>query len=439
MCEDADGNELEWDQARNAWVPAVRLALPLLDWPVVRVQLDERGELTPSPPGRSPVICRRLSPRSQLTDEVVKQQQAAYSVAGVDEEVRPTPTASLLVLTRFTHATLTFPRSLRVCQAPVAAKEDKKGKKRKAAADGGDGKNNHKKARGNTAVFVSSLPQSTTASQLVETFSKAGLILEDVNGEPKVKLYKDADGRFKGEALIVYLQEASVELACRLFDETELVLGSGEGTISVKEAQWDNSKKSGGDKGKESAGQEGGAGQAEGPSKGKPDQQKARQGKKAAALRQCVDFSLSSHPSPSTPRLCRTKRPDSPTPPARRKLGDWSDDEDPAAAAARARKYRGVVVLEGMFTLQELEEDATLLLDLKEDVREECETIGEVTNVTLYDVGRRSCPCWFPLRNVPTKCALCSQKEDKGVMTVRFKDELAAQACIAVHPLSFHC
>lgn len=41
-----------------------------------------------------------------------------------------------------------------------------------------------------------------------------------------------------------------------------------------------------------------------------------------------------------------------------------------------------------MFTLQELEEDPTLLLDLKEDVRDECEkTCGEVTNVTLYDVS----------------------------------------------------
>ena len=39
-----------------------------------------------------------------------------------------------------------------------------------------------------------------------------------------------------------------------------------------------------------------------------------------------------------------------------------------------------------MFTLRELEEDPTLLLDLKEDVREECETLGEVTNVVLYDV-----------------------------------------------------
>ena len=45
-----------------------------------------------------------------------------------------------------------------------------------------------------------------------------------------------------------------------------------------------------------------------------------------------------------------------------------------------------VVVLKHMFTLRELDEDPTLLLDLKEDVREECETLGEVTNVVLYDV-----------------------------------------------------
>ena len=40
-----------------------------------------------------------------------------------------------------------------------------------------------------------------------------------------------------------------------------------------------------------------------------------------------------------------------------------------------------------MFTLEELEKDATLLLDLKEEVREEAETLGEVTNVVLYDVS----------------------------------------------------
>ena len=54
-----------------------------------------------------------------------------------------------------------------------------------------------------------------------------------------------------------------------------------------------------------------------------------------------------------------------------------------------------VVVLKHMFTLRELEEDPTLLLDLKEDVREECETLGEVTNVVLYDV-------WLALSSLPS-------------------------------------
>ena len=50
-------------------------------------------------------------------------------------------------------------------------------------------------------------------------------------------------------------------------------------------------------------------------------------------------------------------------------------------------KNARVVVLKHMFTLKALEEDATLLLDLKEDVREECSQLGEVTNVVLYDVS----------------------------------------------------
>lgn len=52
-----------------------------------------------------------------------------------------------------------------------------------------------------------------------------------------------------------------------------------------------------------------------------------------------------------------------------------------------ANKNSRVVVLKHMFTLKQLEEDASLLLDLKEDVREECSNLGEVTNIVLYDVG----------------------------------------------------
>lgn len=43
-----------------------------------------------------------------------------------------------------------------------------------------------------------------------------------------------------------------------------------------------------------------------------------------------------------------------------------------------------------MFTLAELEEDPSLILDLKDDVREESETFGKVTNVVLWDVSNVS-------------------------------------------------
>ena len=46
-----------------------------------------------------------------------------------------------------------------------------------------------------------------------------------------------------------------------------------------------------------------------------------------------------------------------------------------------------MVVLKGMFTLEELEKEPELLIELKEDVREEAATLGEVTSVVIYDVS----------------------------------------------------
>lgn len=74
-------------------------------------------------------------------------------------------------------------------------------------------------------------------------------------------------------------------------------------------------------------------------------------------------------------------------------MEDWDSEDEfgPTLAATdkfsdQANKSGRVVVLKHMFTLDELEEDPSLLLDLKEDVREECATLGDVTNVVLYDV-----------------------------------------------------
>lgn len=72
---------------------------------------------------------------------------------------------------------------------------------------------------------------------------------------------------------------------------------------------------------------------------------------------------------------------------------EWDDEDgfgpqlDPEDSVNAINKNSRVVVLRHMFTLKELEQDASLLLDLKEDVREECASLGDVTNVVLYDVS----------------------------------------------------
>jgi HIV Tat-specific factor 1 len=117
-------------------------------------------------------------------------------------------------------------------------------------------------------------------------------------------------------------------------------------------------------------------------------------------------------------------------------LEEWVDEDNFGPAITEedthisANKNSRVVVLKHMFTLKELEEDPSLLLDLKEDVREECETLGEVTNVVLYDVGDS-----IPFLHPPLTNRL--QKESDGVMTVKFRDPISAQACILVRRLFF--
>jgi len=62
------------------------------------------------------------------------------------------------------------------------------------------------------------------------------------------------------------------------------------------------------------------------------------------------------------------------------RLADWSDDEVSAVTETSSKRDK-VVILKHMFTLEELEEDAAAILDIKEDIREECSKLGDVTNV----------------------------------------------------------
>lgn len=107
----------------------------------------------------------------------------------------------------------------------------------------------------NTAVFVSSLPPDTQAEEVAARFGRFGLIMEDDEGKPKVKLYQSENGVFNGDALVVYYKEESVELAVTLLDDAELRLGEPGTRMKVQRAEYGHKGGDAADAGVENAGQ----------------------------------------------------------------------------------------------------------------------------------------------------------------------------------------
>ncbi|SPN97049.1 related to cold sensitive U2 snRNA supressor [Cephalotrichum gorgonifer] len=221
--------------------------------------------------------------------------------------------------------------------------------------------------RQNTAVYVTGLPVDATVDEVNELFSKkGGVIAEEIDsGKPRIKMYTDEQGAFKGDALVVFFKPQSVEMAIMLLDDTDFRYtssGLSSGKIRVQAA--DSSYK------KTSYDQEpAGAGNGEKPKpKNSSDRQKI---------------------------IKKTQKLDA-------KLADW-DDDGPPPEETRTSK---LVILKHMFTLREIEEDPAAILEIKEDIREECERLGEVTNVVLFDL------------------------EPEGIVSVKFKKSEAAEACV---------
>ncbi|KAH7914131.1 hypothetical protein BJ138DRAFT_1123787 [Hygrophoropsis aurantiaca] len=319
--EEEDGSELEYDSAKGKWVPLV----------------DE---------------------------DLVKKQQAAYSVAGVDEEAPAAPVLARANKKRkepedYTSAT------------PIAGPSTKRGK------------NADKPPRSkNTAVYVTGLPLDAELDEIAECFGKFGVIEEDDEGELKIKLYANDNGQFTGEALVVYFKEESVPLAVTLLDESELRIGDASSVMRVQKAEF-NHKNTGMEV------------------DGQPKPRKTVDKKKASR------------------RIGKMQK----------KLLEW-DDEDGFGPAKSPEDDKNiinrnsrVVVLMHMFSSKDLDDDPTLLLDLKEDVRDEAASLGEVTNVVLYDASNFLLPFVDVIKGY-------LQKEPDGIMTVKFKDHLSAQACV---------
>ncbi|PWN47371.1 hypothetical protein IE53DRAFT_390490, partial [Violaceomyces palustris] len=288
-----------------------------------------------------------------------------------------------------------------------------------------------KKPRPITSLYVTGLPLDCTASEIASVFSRYGLLLEDDEGRPRIKLYHDqATGAFKGEALVVYFKPESVQLAINLLDDTPLraMLGQTSGPVmKVQRAEFGGKndpsqnqstapqanlapKPSDGDQGlvpvqrqasvehqpsstvtttpSQGLGGGGGGGGSGGSRRNLSEQEKKRIQKRVARMEnKLTDWDSSDEET--RPTMAGSSLP--------------STERDAIANASSAPR---TVVLKKMFTLAELDEDPTLLLDLKEDVREECESLGKVTNVVLWD------------------------KEPEGIITVKFSDPQVAQICV---------
>ena len=258
---------------------------------------------------------------------------------------------------------------------PVSIKRGKGDKKEKQPTE--------RKSK-NTAVYVTGLPPDTTQEELVEVFSKCGVIEEDEDGEPKVKMYAREDGSFSGEALIVYFKEESVTLALTILEDSELRLGQPSTVMKVTKADFSHKAHTG-------------------------DDQKPRK---------TVDKKKITKRIGKMQKYARSLQFSDFTNGLRRKLEEWGDDDgfgpmpDPVEEAAP--KTSRVVVLKHMFVPAELEKDASLLLDLKEDVRDECSSLGEVTNVVLYDVCAFSASQTFELTPFSVGTRRCHDGEIQG-------------------------
>ncbi|RMZ77190.1 hypothetical protein DV738_g4492, partial [Chaetothyriales sp. CBS 135597] len=269
-----------------------------------------------------------------LDQELLDQQAAIYKVEGVEDEDAD---ASATTIT-------------------TGGGPNKKKRKK----NGDEGNQKPKKPRTNTAVYVTSIPLDATRSEIQSVFSKCGMIAEEIDsGQPRIKMYEDEKGAFKGDALVVYFRPESVQLAVQMLDDSDFRLGESRPAERMRVQAADFSYKS---------------------------QQEVPEKKSKGEQRKIIK---------------KTQKMNS-------KLADWDDDDDPRVVGQPSSQWDKVVILKHIFTLEELEEDPSAMLEIKEDIRDECSKLGEVTNVVLFD------------------------KEAEGVASVRFTRPEVAEACVRV-------
>ncbi|KAL3901657.1 MAG: hypothetical protein SGCHY_000432 [Lobulomycetales sp.] len=207
----------------------------------------------------------------------------------------------------------------------------------------------------NTAVYVQGLHPDTPLHLISQHFAKCGVILVNADGSDRVKRYTDAQDMPTGDALVIYHKPESVEMvhvACLI-----LIL-LHQACMILDESLLDG-----------------------------------------ATIR--VSPAVFSKPAPGPDNTLPAAKKQRVREKMRDKLAWTADEPDDSTGKSKT------VILKHMFTLAALDADPGEMLDLAQDVREECEKrCGPVNRVIVYD------------------------GEADGVVAVRFKKCPAAEACV---------
>lgn len=95
-------------------------------------------------------------------------------------------------------------------------------------------------------VYITGLPTNAKVSDIQKFFGKVGLLdLDPETLQPKIKLYRNKNGKLKGDASLCYARPESVELALQVLDESPW---DQEHTIRVERAKFEAKESASGQK-----------------------------------------------------------------------------------------------------------------------------------------------------------------------------------------------